>query len=168
MRKLALGFALLAIPAAAHAATPLTFEQAQRVALEKVPGTVIETERSIHNGAVVFEFEIERLEGGVMEVEVDSATGKILELKVETPGPGDTMPTPEINKIQAERAATSYIEDQVSGLRAVEVIESEYTIVNDKFVYVVELRRGIKNYEVLVDVYNGSVVGMKEEGPGDR
>lgn len=164
MKKIILGLALIVIPSvAAYAATPLTFEQAQVIALAKVPGTILETERSIHNGAVVFEFEIEQPNGRVMEIEIDSATGKILELKVERMQQGENMPSARVSALKAQEAAIYYIENRVSGLRPVEVIDNEYTIVNDHFVYVVECRRGIKTFEVLVDANTGDVMSMKED-----
>lgn len=147
---------------AASAQEPLTFEQARELALEKVPGVVVDTERSIHNGAVVYEFDIRQDNGAVMDIEIDSVTREILELKVDKIGTGGILPEPPVSEGDAQVTAIKHIEETTSGLRGVDVLKSEYTIVNQNLVYVFQLKRGISSYEVIVDANNGSVISTKE------
>ncbi len=153
---------LLFLPPA-HAQTNITAEEAAAIALREVPGDVIDTERDIYNGAVVYEFKIRTADGVVMEIEIDSRDGTILELEVDEMPPGATLPEAAIEEEAARAIAVAHLEKTVSGLRAVEILESEYTLRNGMLVYEFEARRGIRTYEVIVDAGNGDVVAVTEE-----
>ncbi len=62
----------------------ITKEEAQTIALERVPGTVIESEIDKEKGKVVWEFEIKTAEGKIFEVAVDAKTGEIVLVEDET------------------------------------------------------------------------------------
>ena len=58
----------------------VSLEAAQKIALKKYPGTIKETEYEIEaNGDASYEFDIVMKNGKKMKVEVDAATGKIVE-----------------------------------------------------------------------------------------
>lgn len=58
--------------------------EAEKVALEAYPGTITETEYEIEpNGDASYEFDIVGADGKETKVEVDAATGKIVEANVE-------------------------------------------------------------------------------------
>ncbi len=68
-----------------HAQAPQEIEvqQAIKVALERVPGTVTEVESDRHLGRAVFEVEILSAQGPEYEVTVDAASGEVLEAKLD-------------------------------------------------------------------------------------
>ena len=59
-------------------------KEAKRIALERVPGRVIESEIDKEKGRLVWEFEIKTRENKVFEVLVDAKTGEIVEVEEET------------------------------------------------------------------------------------
>lgn len=64
-------------------ATGLTEEQAIEIALIEVPGELLEVELEREDGARVFEIEILNSDDEEMQVEIDAATGDILEIGAE-------------------------------------------------------------------------------------
>jgi len=57
-------------------------EQAQKLALAKVPGTVKEAELEHESGKLVWSFDITKSgTGEVMDVEIDAQTGEILKIE---------------------------------------------------------------------------------------
>lgn len=62
----------------------ISLEEARKIALAKFPGEVIESEFGVESdGMPVYEFDIQAADGTEMEVEVDAATGKIVESEKE-------------------------------------------------------------------------------------
>lgn len=60
----------------------ISLEQAKKTALEAHPGEIVETEYAIEsNGEASYEFDIKPKEGPEVKVEVDAASGKIVEDK---------------------------------------------------------------------------------------
>jgi uncharacterized membrane protein YkoI len=58
-------------------------DQAQKVALEKEPGTIQSKELEKEHGKLIYSFDI-RTANGIHEVNVDAMSGAVLEDKVET------------------------------------------------------------------------------------
>jgi uncharacterized membrane protein YkoI len=56
-------------------------EEILETVLQQVPGHVIETELEDSDGRLVYDFKIIRSGGRVQEVEIDAATGEILEIE---------------------------------------------------------------------------------------
>lgn len=88
--------ALQAAPLGAARADDIGHEQATRLleqgkirpldeildkVLKEIPGQVIETELEYSDGRLVYDFKIIRKGGRVQEVEIDAATGAILEIE---------------------------------------------------------------------------------------
>ncbi|WP_420339056.1 PepSY domain-containing protein [Roseibium sp.] len=61
--------------------TALSEAQAIEIALKEVPGTVQETEFEREDGKEIFEIEIVTADGVEMEVEIDAASGTVLEIE---------------------------------------------------------------------------------------
>lgn len=62
----------------------LTEKEAAAIALKKYPGVIQEVEYEIEeNGDATYEFDIVNAKGGETKVEVDAASGKIIEVAVE-------------------------------------------------------------------------------------
>ena len=61
----------------------ITMEQAQKIALEKEPGTIQSKELEKEHGKLIYSFDI-RTTNGIHEVNVDAMSGAVLEDKVET------------------------------------------------------------------------------------
>ena len=57
----------------------LTLEQAQEIALKKVPGVVQNHELESEGGKSIYSFEVKTLGNSNVEVEVDANTGDVLE-----------------------------------------------------------------------------------------
>ncbi|MGV2974011.1 PepSY domain-containing protein [Roseibium alexandrii] len=69
--------------AAQTATSPTSFTEAQaiEIALKEVPGTVQETGFEREDGKEIFEVEIVTADGVEMEVEIDAASGTVLEIE---------------------------------------------------------------------------------------
>ena len=88
---------------AAQAATvAIAQDQAVNIALQAVPGTVVESEFESEDGVSLWEIEILDANQQVTEVEVDANTGEILSQKVDNDtdeeDEGDTGPEDETNE----------------------------------------------------------------------
>ena len=69
-----------ASPNAAEA--KISQNQAEKIALEKVPGTVKEAELEKEGGKLVWSFDIAQAGSGeMMDVEIDAQTGEVLEVE---------------------------------------------------------------------------------------
>lgn len=65
------------------ASTKISAEEAAKIALEKVPGTIKEIELDHDDGLLVYEIDI-RTETGEAELEINAYTGEIVFLSIET------------------------------------------------------------------------------------
>ncbi|MEZ5424966.1 MAG: PepSY domain-containing protein [Pyrinomonadaceae bacterium] len=65
-------------------------EEARRIAVERVPGEVLESELEKEKGRLVYEFEIRTENGVIFEVQVDAKTGEIVAVEEETDEDDDT------------------------------------------------------------------------------
>lgn len=80
---LATGTAGVVAAQSAAEAPALSEAQAIELALAEVPGEVLETELEREDGMQVYEIEILGADGVEMEVEINAATGEILEVEAE-------------------------------------------------------------------------------------
>ena len=67
----------------AQTAPKLTEEQAVEIALQAVPGEVVETELEKWFQKRVYEIEIRTAEGVITEVELNADSGEVLEIEIE-------------------------------------------------------------------------------------
>ncbi|HXH68827.1 MAG TPA: PepSY domain-containing protein [Pyrinomonadaceae bacterium] len=61
----------------------ITIEQARKIALERVAGTITEEEIEMENGILVYSIEIRDANGKTQDVEVDAKTGEIVRVEPE-------------------------------------------------------------------------------------
>ncbi|MDQ3710679.1 MAG: PepSY domain-containing protein [Acidobacteriota bacterium] len=61
----------------------ITIEQARKIALERVAGTITEEEIEMENGILVYSIEIRDANGKTQDVEVDAKTGEIVRVELE-------------------------------------------------------------------------------------
>jgi uncharacterized membrane protein YkoI len=65
----------------AYETAEVSIEQARKVALEAVAGTILEEEYESKRGRNVYEFYIRKSDGSVYEVFVDADTGKVVKIE---------------------------------------------------------------------------------------
>lgn len=63
------------------ASSGISIDEARRIALEKVPGTVVKEEFENKKGRSVYEFYIRTSDGEVFEVKIDASNGNVLEVE---------------------------------------------------------------------------------------
>lgn len=61
----------------------ITMQQAQEIALQRVPGRVLHVDMDLENGVLVYEVFIMTPQGNIFEVEVLAKNGKILKVDFE-------------------------------------------------------------------------------------
>lgn len=61
----------------------LTMQQAQEIALQRVPGQVLHVDMDMEHGVLVYEFFILTNQNRIYEVEINAKTGKILKVEEE-------------------------------------------------------------------------------------
>ena len=63
-------------------ALPISYEQAQSIALAQVPGAVHEIKLECENGRTIYEVEVQPQAGGrQMEIEIDATSGAVLKVE---------------------------------------------------------------------------------------
>lgn len=60
-----------------------SFEQAQQIALTRVPGKVLAHKQDVERGKFVYEFMIQANSGGIFEVDVETETGTVIKVERE-------------------------------------------------------------------------------------
>lgn len=151
------------LPVMAFAAQPVTFEQAQAIALAKEPGKVVEIDKKSFSSGKVYEFEILKDDGTVMEVEVDGNNGAIIEHKIDRLGSNAKLPAALVPQAQAEDAAKKKIVE-LKGVRARPVIkEVKYTLSDGKTAYEIDVKDGVVEYVVFVDAKTGAVLSAEKD-----
>jgi uncharacterized membrane protein YkoI len=61
----------------------ITMQQAQEIALQRVPGTVLHVDMELENGVLVYEVFILTADNRIFEVEIHGKTGRILKVEQE-------------------------------------------------------------------------------------
>ncbi|MEZ5428264.1 MAG: PepSY domain-containing protein [Pyrinomonadaceae bacterium] len=79
------GGAVFAKPKKPKVSKPVTIEQAQAIALKKVPGSVENSKTDTLKGKTAYMFEISRTKGGLTDVWVNSEGKVVKTQKVKTP-----------------------------------------------------------------------------------
>ena len=82
---LALALGVTASRALAQAPAPrITMEQAERIALDHVPGSTVESiERDSEGGTVVYEVELRAADGVEHEIVIDANDGRVIRAEVD-------------------------------------------------------------------------------------
>lgn len=71
-----------------HSPTPvyrqrITIQQAQEIALQRVPGKVMHVDMDLENGVLVYEVFIMTAQGNIFEVELLAKNGKVIKIEQE-------------------------------------------------------------------------------------
>ncbi len=156
--------------------TKITKEQAQKIALERVKGTIEDGELETENGILIYSFDIRNEKGTITEIQVDAKTGKIVSVEEENAEQEaaekskEQMETNEseeadeaalaaqakITKAEAEKIALN----RASG----KVEDGELEMENGKLVYSFDIRNAKGTItEVQVDAKDGKIVSVEEE-----
>ena len=159
-----------------QAKVKLTLDEAQVFALNKVAGTVQESELEDEDGVVVYGFEIQTASGDVNDVKVNAINGDIV--KVENDANDDENGTEEseeseenddnIAELQAKAKLTSD-EAQAIALKEVPgtVIESELEDEDGVVVYGFEIQSTNGVQDVKIDAATGKVVKVEADNEAE-
>lgn len=61
----------------------ISMEQANEIALQRVPGQVVKSELEFDDGILIYEVDIRTMEGHKYEVKIDAVTGEVLKVKLD-------------------------------------------------------------------------------------
>lgn len=75
-------------PAMAPASVPLTADQAQAIATQASPGTVVEVDQDTEPTGLVYDVKIQHADGTETKVEVDATTGQVISAQNEDTADG--------------------------------------------------------------------------------
>lgn len=138
-----------------------TLEQAQVLALQRLPGTVLASETIRLNNKRIYQvYTIQTADTSVYRVRVDAITGEIDQIDVETFAPGSIPPEQLIPLEQAKTTALSH--EQGKSVLKPELKDIRLSVFEKRFVYEVVIKRLSKTYMILVNAYNGAVISDKE------
>lgn len=76
----------------------ITKEEAQAIALKRVPGEVIESEIEKEKGKLIWSFDIRSSDGKIFDVEIDAKDGKILKVEEDAEGDNDNDQSRETSR----------------------------------------------------------------------
>lgn len=153
-----------------QAKAKLTIDEAQVIALNKVAGTVKESELEDEDGLVVYGFEIQTATGDINDVKVNAINGEIV--KVENDANDDENGTEEtddnIADLQAKAKLTSD-EAQAIALNEVPgtVNKSELEDEDGVVVYGFEIQTANGVQDVKIDAATGKVVKVEADNEAE-
>lgn len=61
----------------------ISMEQANEIALQRVPGQVVKSELEFEDGILIYEVDIRTADGLKYEVEIDAVTGEVVKVKLD-------------------------------------------------------------------------------------
>lgn len=146
-------------PTTNQTATTITWEQAKKIALEKVPGgktTKLELDRE--NGRMVYEIEVVK-NGVEYDFEIDATTGKIIKYDEENKNYKATQTNTNQN---TNSQKTMLTHDQIKTIalkRVPDAIVKDMELDEEKgtFIYEVELIKGHVEYKLEINAYTGEI-----------
>ena len=140
----------------------LTTAEAERIALETVPGgTVTDLDLEEERGAYIYEVEV-RKDGQKHELEINAQTGEVTRHETEALEDGQAAAQPEKKEIGLEKAKAIALE-KVPGATV-----KELKLDRDDGKYEGELRKDGMEYEFEIDAYTGKILKWQEEEDDDR
>ncbi len=144
------------------AAEKLTSEEAEIIALQRVPGEIIEEDIAKSASTYVYEYEIRKEDETVIELEIDAYTGKTVEYRIISLGPGSILPDARVPHYKAKEIAIKYTNSMSKHGKSAEVSEIRYTVYKGVPAYEIELIKFFKEYKLYVDAMNGDVLSAKK------
>ena len=148
----------------------ITEEEATKIALEKVPGTVNEVELEDEDGTIVYGFEIVSTDGTQQDVKVDAQTGKIVKVEADDEENGEEKDDEENDdQSQAELAKQAKITEEAATKTALEKVagtvnEVELEDENGTIVYGIEVvSTDGTQQDVKVDAQTGKIIKVEAD-----
>ena len=148
----------------------ITEEQATKIALEKVPGTVNEVELEDENGTIVYGIEVVSTDGTQQDVKVDAQTGKIVKVEADDEENGKENDEEENDtQTQAELAKQAKITEEEATKTALEKVPGTVNQVeledeNGTIVYGIEVvSTDGTQQDVKVDAQTGKIVKVEAD-----
>lgn len=146
----------------AEAAKGISSQDARHLALEKEPGRILEIKSEKKEDRLVYEFEVQREDGKIMLVTVDTLTGKaeskLDRISFDTPLPSEAVPHKTV-KENAQKHVQQMRGDTAKAL----VREFKMTEKSGQIVYEVGIRAEGEIYIVFVDAINGKVLSATKD-----
>lgn len=141
-----------------------TRDQAEIIALMRVPGEVVSEDQEWENDHFYFEFTIQTRDKSVYEVEINSVTGQIHEIEVEYLSPLAKPPFEVLEKDLALAAAKSYVKNEIKGNFSVKVKKPPFlTVYKRTLVYESVMKKLATTYIVVMDAVSGKVLDVRKD-----
>ena len=133
----------------------ITEAQGQAIALAAYPGEVTDIERKRD----FFEYEVEQEDGTLLEIEVGRESGVIREVEIEEFGSRyDGMAAPRVKDDDAKDIAREYLKSKLKRSRRIDIKAANDLLVDDRFVYGIDMESQNIDYHVQVSPYTGRVL----------
>lgn len=138
-------------------------DEAKRIALKQFDGTIKEIELDDDDNRLVYEIEVKR-GNKEADIKIDAYTGKVLLLEIESDDDDYdddddkvSKGTPSMKTVISESKAKSIALQKFNG--TVENIELDDD--DGRLVYEIEIERGEKEAEIIIDAYTGKVLEVE-------
>ena len=142
---------IFAMPA--HAA--ISEMQGEAIVLADYPGEVTDVERKRD----FYEYEVEQEDGSLLKIKVGRDSGVIREVEIsEFGGRYSGMAKPPIDDDDAKDIAREYIKSQLRRNPRIEIKAANDLLVDDRFVYGINMEVKNVDYQVQVSPYTGRVL----------
>lgn len=132
----------------------ITFEQAQDIAVKRVPGTVLAHKQDADYGLFIYEFIIRGNDGVIYEVDVETQNGTVIKVEIED----DYNPYKYgVQPVTLPGASTTQQTTQTGGTTATTQASSTTTPQNSSYKSEAEIRK------IVLDKYPGTVIRVKQD-----
>jgi uncharacterized membrane protein YkoI len=160
------GFAQGASAPAVELHELLTLEKAQVIALEAVPGQVVQVSEKYAGQEMYYSFVIGVEDGSLYEVPVHSQTGEIAGIAVESIAerPKD-IPFEIVSMEVARETVKAFVIENTPGKRPPFMRDGKLIVHERDLAYVFEPKRAGHLYTVLVDARSGEVIDIQGNAP---
>lgn len=145
-----------------EAVLPLDEAASAALALSHAPGQIIGAESYEDNDDFFREFTIQQVSGMIMEVDVNTNSGRIDDVRITYVPEGVSLPAPEVTVTEARVNALKYISKKTTGMTP-KLVDSDYTLESGLPVYKVRIRKGSNNYTVVVNARTGDIVSSRRK-----
>lgn len=138
-----------------------TREQVIPFALKLVPGELVDQGSRWTEDDFYHEYDIQTEDGSIYQLEYLAQFGRLHEIEVEKLSDDPWLPPGVIEKEKAEKIALLYGNKKIHGALEPKIQNIDIDVLNRSMVYVVEIRKGTKRYEIYIDAFQGLI--LKEE-----
>ena len=128
-----------------------------------MPGEIIEINSSWQNDDFYHEFLLRRPDGSIFELEYFAITGELYEIEVDYLAEDAPLPFGTIGEEYAAKIAKDDIYEHTKGHQKVRVKDTDVDVYNRKLIYVVETKKGTREYQTYVDAFKGDILKVEKE-----